>query len=781
MAGMFLLQKNKSMVFYYGILLSLFFLGSNQVSAAEFEVNEVIVQLSILQNQLDNQTLNEREIKDIRETALSLRAGSLECVSEIEPQVATLSLEVEALEQIKPEVDIEIYDRLTTARNLRGQVDAKLKNCYLSVVRSTRIIDVSNKLLNEFTTEFLSKKGVNIIRAIATIPEQITLLPSLLFDETIKRINQETLLVLSLLLIVGFGFGFLLGGQIKKIQYTEFFKQFDRQLILDLRKVFKPFGRVQAPLIVGSLGIAMAISLALSVGSSESLIVRLALSPFIASLFHVLINFATGSLSPMGVKDGFNEEDSRSLRQRMRFFTLILIISYIVFGPDWLTSTVTSPAAAEQSLMRIAIVGVLIVALILVLNAFSKAFFVNGQPRILSLVGYSALTISFLAELSGFHNLASFVLGGFMITLLASYALWSLLTLSVNTRNWINASTHIVGIKIRGFLNITRDLGKSRLGIYQLFFDALFWIGFLVIIFNIWDPTGTILGTLSSYARDGIPIGGIRIVPTNIVGGIIAFTVLLAFTGWIKRWIDKRWLRQIISSDRGARDALVTIVGYTGFTISLLIGLSIAGINVTGLAVVAGALSVGIGFGLQSIANNFVSGIILLFERPIKAGDFVTVGDVEGFVKKISIRATEIETLDNQDMLVPNSELISGRVTNWVLHNPYGRLRIRVGVAYGSDINKVKDILEAVSHENKSVITDGRVSPPKALFMGFGDSALEFELRVRIFDIKKRYDVVSELNFKIDEEFQKNRIIIPFPQRDIHIKDWSPESKEKSK
>jgi len=147
MAGMFLLQKNKSMVFYYGILLSLFFLGSNQVSAAEFEVNEVIVQLSILQNQLDNQTLNEREIKDIRETALSLRAGSLECVSEIEPQVATLSLEVEALEQIKPEVDIEIYDRLTTARNLRGQVDAQLKNCYLSVVRSTRIIDVSNKLL----------------------------------------------------------------------------------------------------------------------------------------------------------------------------------------------------------------------------------------------------------------------------------------------------------------------------------------------------------------------------------------------------------------------------------------------------------------------------------------------------------------------------------------------------------------------------------------------------------------------------------------------------------
>ncbi|MBM23552.1 MAG: hypothetical protein CMD78_04705 [Gammaproteobacteria bacterium] len=782
MAGMFLLQKSKSMVLCCGLLICLFLIGSKQLPAAEFEVNEVIDQLSILQNQLDNQTLNEREIKDIRETALSLRAKSLECVSEIEPQVETLNLEVEALEQIKPEVDIEIYDRLTSARNLRGQVDATLKNCYLSVVRSTRIIDVSNKLLNEFTTEFLSKKGINIIQAIATIPEQVTLLPSLLFDDAaIKRINQETLLVLALLLILGSGFGFLLGGQIKKIQYTEFFKQFDRQLIIDLRKVFKPFGRVQSPLIVASLGVAVAISLALSVGTSDSLVVRLALSPFIASLFYVFMNFATGALSPVGIQEGFSEDDSLSLKKRMRFFTLILIISYIVFGPDWLTSNVSNAAASEQSLMRIVIVGVLIVTLILVLNAFSTSLLIDGQYRILSLVGYSALAISFLAELSGFHNLASFILSGFMITLLASYALWSLLILSVKTRNWINASTNMVSIQIRNFLNITRDQGKSKLGIYQLFFDALFWFGFLVIIFNIWDPTGTVLGTLSSYARDGIPIGGIRIVPTNIVGGIIAFTVLLAITGWIKRWIDKRWLRQIISSDRGARDALVTIVGYTGFTISLLVGLSIAGINVTGLAVVAGALSVGIGFGLQSIANNFVSGIILLFERPIKAGDFVTVGDVEGFVKKISIRATEIETLDNQDMLVPNSELISGRVTNWVLHNPYGRLRIKVGVAYGSDINKVKQILEAVSKKNKNVITDGRVSEPKALFMGFGDSALEFELRVRIFDIKKRYDVVSELNFKIDEEFQKNQIIIPFPQRDIHIKDWSPESKEKAK
>ena len=414
--------------------------------------------------------------------------------------------------------------------------------------------------------------------------------------------------------------------------------------------------------------------------------------------------------------------------------------------------------------------------MISVLTSVSKVFSLNGEYGILKFLGYSALGISFSAELSGFHNLSSFILSGFIITLFSSYIFWSLLSLNEKSAQWINTSTNIIGIRMRGFLNISRDQGKSKLGVYQLFFDALFWIGFLMIIFQVWDPTGTVLGTISSYATDGIPMGDIRIIPTNIIAGIIAFVVLTAITGWIKVWIEKRWLRQI-TADRGARDALVTIVGYAGFTISLLVGLSIGGINITGLAVVAGALSVGIGFGLQSIANNFVSGIILLFERPIKSGDFISVGDVEGYVRKISIRATEIETLDNQDMLIPNAELVSGRVTNWVLHNPYGRLKLKIGVAYGSDVKKVISILQDIASNNNQVITDGRASPPKALFMGFGDSSLEFELRVRILDIKKRYDVLSELNLGVNDAFIKEAIEIPFPQRDIHIKDWSEKNK----
>ena len=741
-------------------------------SFAEFNANQAIDQLSILRDELNDKNINERNIKNIREESTQLRASALNCIDEVDPQVQSLKDEVEALEQINPDVEIEIYARLTKARDDLRQEDTDLKNCSLTVVRSTRLIDLSNKLLNELTTELLSEKGKNILDAITSIPEQIIILPELFFDQTLKKINQDTIIFLVLMLLLGFSFGFFFGDQIKKIQYNNFFKTLNRKLILDLRTLFKPFGRVQAPFLLGALGLTAALSLSLTSGPNESWLIRLTISPIIISLSYVVINWVTGSLSPAPINEEIRKEDAKSLKNKLKFLTLVLVSSYIVFGPEWLASD----TAANLSLIRISIVSLIVLSMISVLTSVSKVFSLNGEYGILKFLGYSALGISFSAELSGFHNLSSFILSGFIITLFSSYIFWSLLSLNEKSAQWINTSTNIIGIRMRGFLNISRDQGKSKLGVYQLFFDALFWIGFLMIIFQVWDPTGTVLGTISSYATDGIPMGDIRIIPTNIIAGIIAFVVLTAITGWIKVWIEKRWLRQI-TADRGARDALVTIVGYAGFTISLLVGLSIGGINITGLAVVAGALSVGIGFGLQSIANNFVSGIILLFERPIKSGDFISVGDVEGYVRKISIRATEIETLDNQDMLIPNAELVSGRVTNWVLHNPYGRLKLKIGVAYGSDVKKVISILQDIASNNNQVITDGRASPPKALFMGFGDSSLEFELRVRILDIKKRYDVLSELNLGVNDAFIKEAIEIPFPQRDIHIKDWSEKNK----
>jgi small-conductance mechanosensitive channel len=187
--------------------------------------------------------------------------------------------------------------------------------------------------------------------------------------------------------------------------------------------------------------------------------------------------------------------------------------------------------------------------------------------------------------------------------------------------------------------------------------------------------------------------------------------------------------------------------------------------------VVFGLLSVGIGFGLQHVASNFVSGLIILFERPIKIGDRITIGDVWGDVVNISLRATLIRTVDNISIIVPNSEFITSRVINWSHRDPKVRVHIPVGVAYGSDVPLVIKSLLEVAKNHPEVMKD---PAPKVWFAEFGDSSLNFELLIWTLDPKKRPDVLSELNRGIDDIFRKNKIEIPFPQRDLHVRSSVP-------
>ena len=220
----------------------------------------------------------------------------------------------------------------------------------------------------------------------------------------------------------------------------------------------------------------------------------------------------------------------------------------------------------------------------------------------------------------------------------------------------------------------------------------------------------------------------------------------------------------------------LTISNYIGIAIAIVVGLAVAGLDFSRLALIAGALSVGIGFGLQNIVNNFVAGLILLFERPIKTGDWIVANNVEGRVKRISIRSTEIESFDRADIIVPNSLLISDNLTNWVHKTHYGRLRIPVSVAYGSDTELVKQLLIDIALGYPGVIVGNpQMHDPKVLFLAFGESSLDFELRFFVHNIENRLDITSDFNFAIDKAFREHDIEIPFPQRDIHIRESTPD------
>jgi small-conductance mechanosensitive channel len=248
------------------------------------------------------------------------------------------------------------------------------------------------------------------------------------------------------------------------------------------------------------------------------------------------------------------------------------------------------------------------------------------------------------------------------------------------------------------------------------------------------------------------------------------FVVLLAvLLSRVIRHLLRRRVLARTKMDVGLQYAIARIAGYVVLVLGVLIGLETIGVNISSLTVLAGALGVGIGFGLQNIVHNFVSGLILLTERPIRVGDRVDVSGTEGDVVRIGARSTAIVTNDNITIIVPNSQFISGQVTNWSIGDPKVRFRIPVGVSYGSDPRLVEKLLLEVAAANPHALKE---PPPSVRFVEFGDSALNFELRVWSVDMVSRPGALrSELNFAIWDKFKQHGIEIPFPQRDLHIKD----------
>ncbi len=278
-----------------------------------------------------------------------------------------------------------------------------------------------------------------------------------------------------------------------------------------------------------------------------------------------------------------------------------------------------------------------------------------------------------------------------------------------------------------------------------------------------WEDILDRIGTVFSGFRIGERVFSL----TDLLLGIALFIVLVILVRLLQRFLDERILKPT-RLDVGVRHALRAGIGYVGVIIAALLAIHTAGIDLSALALIAGALSVGIGFGLQGVVNNFVSGLILLAERPIKVGDWVVVGQHEGFVKRISVRSTEIETFSRASVIVPNADMVSQAVTNWMHKDVSGRVEIPVGVAYGSDENQVRDVLLKCAAENEEI----KPWPePAVLFMDFGDSALLFELRCYLRTIDKMYRTTSDLRFAIYRAFREEGITIPFPQRDLHIKD----------
>ncbi|WP_427915830.1 mechanosensitive ion channel domain-containing protein [Sinorhizobium alkalisoli] len=300
----------------------------------------------------------------------------------------------------------------------------------------------------------------------------------------------------------------------------------------------------------------------------------------------------------------------------------------------------------------------------------------------------------------------------------------------------------------------------AGLGIY-----ALVVLFFIPLILLQW---GFQIADIESWAYrllTEIRIGTITISLVGILAGLLFFVFGYAATRWIQGWIDRNVMARS-RVDAGVRNSIRTGIGYVGVGAAALIAVSAAGFDLSSLALVAGALSLGVGFGLQNVVSNFVSGLILLVERPFKVGDWIVSGTTEGFVRRISVRATEIETFQQQSIIVPNSELINASVGNWTHRNRVGRAEVAVGVSYDSDPRRVMQILLEIAGQHPMVLKNPE---PSVAFLNFGDFSLDFELRVHLADLLNGVGVRNDLRVAIFERFREEGIEIPFPQRNLNI------------
>ena len=249
------------------------------------------------------------------------------------------------------------------------------------------------------------------------------------------------------------------------------------------------------------------------------------------------------------------------------------------------------------------------------------------------------------------------------------------------------------------------------------------------------------------------------------------FVVLLILGGFIiiSKLIE-RGVQNLLknkSIDSGIKASIQRFSRYLTITLGVFIAVDTIGISLTSLAALGAVLMVGIGFGLQNIAQNFISGIIILLERPIKQGDIVYVGGVSGKVRDIRVRSTVIVTRDDVAIIVPNSQFIAEQVINDSFSGHKIRRTLKVGVAYGSDVEKVSEILRKVAGENEHILNE---PSSKIFFVDFGNSSLDFELRFWVSELWTTDEILSDLRYAIDREFNIENITIPFPQRDLHIK-----------
>jgi len=443
---------------------------------------------------------------------------------------------------------------------------------------------------------------------------------------------------------------------------------------------------------------------------------------------------------------------------RARLMTNFLSWSAVAFGAaiflNLLHKTVAAPLSATvvtSALLALA-VGALTLHLLIRMQPGASADVPGGRldAPIVRFVAWLFVIAIAIALVTGFAGFAAFLAGRGLVLLmmLAAYHLCASFVDALFA-DVVTAQTargrhlaNVVGVSPRG-LELAGTLIAAAIKLVLV----------LLAILPVLGPWGVFAADFFGVVQDamhGIQIGGLTVSISALLGAALLIAAGIVATRFIQRWLERNFLPRT-RLDPGLQNSVSSLLGYAGVIIAIVLGLAELGIDLQKIALIAGALSVGIGFGLQSIVSNFVSGIILLAERPIRVGDRVVVKSEEGIVRRISVRATEIETYDRASVIIPNSDLISGVVKNWTHADTTGQVKLQAAVVYDSDVEKARDILMACTKEHPEV---DRSAPPAVQIAAFGENGIQFEVYCVVPNVARAGGVKSDIYFDVLRRFR---------------------------
>ena len=449
------------------------------------------------------------------------------------------------------------------------------------------------------------------------------------------------------------------------------------------------------------------------------------LSTPVARRLELLIGGIAAVFAMDRVADAAARELSLSLAVTVaEAFMASLATAVLIFGLAWTRLTPRTPAADAPPVSR-------------------------WSPRWLKLP-LLVLAIAIAGStLAGFVAMGQFLATQTVLTG-AAIGLLGVVHLAIRALTVDSSEGGVLEPVIDGLLSLSKERGRQVTGVLGMLLHAVALLaGIPLLMLSLGMPGDEVAGNVKS-ALFGFEIGHFRVSLARILFAAAIFLGFAFATRLLQRWLTATVLGPS-RMDTGIANSIETGIGYAGFVIAALISISYAGFDVTNLAIVAGALSVGIGFGLQSIVNNFVSGLILLVERPVKVGDWIVAKGVEGYVRRISVRATEIETFDRASVILPNSELITGAVTNWTHRNSLGRIKIKVRVAYSADPDQVLAVLTDVAKANSNIL---QYPEPVVTLDNLSPEGIEMSMRVLVADITKSLKAQTSLRADIVKAFR---------------------------